>query len=71
MGDLGGFIGGGRIEGYCGGKYGGQVEVCVECRGMWGTVEDYLGSGGLREYLAKIQIEHVDYYIYMNIPYFK
>lgn len=39
--------------------------------GMCGTVEDYLGHGGLQGNVAKIQIEDVDYYIYRNIPYFK
>ena len=39
--------------------------------GMCGTVEDYLGHGGLQGNVAKIETEDVDYYIYRNIPCFK
>lgn len=53
------------------GRTEGQMKVCVECRGCRdGTVEDYLGHGGLQGNVAKIQIEDVDCYIYRNIPIF-
>ena len=52
-----GRLGGERVEGYCGGKNRGQVKVWVECRGMCGTVEDYLGHGGLQGMWQKFKLK--------------
>ena len=53
------------------GRTEGRGRCVWNVGGMCGTVEDYLGHGGLQGNVAKIQIEDVDYYIYRNIPYFK
>lgn len=35
---------GGRVEGYCGGKYGEQVEVCVDYKGSAGKCGRLFGE---------------------------